>query len=138
MSTPDVDAALRRYPRRGASPPPPHRTRCLTMWSWRRRDVRRTCLRCGTVWIVSHALAKAPRASKWQRGVSAPDRLGFRGMDTNAGTAMQLDMAKVRSAHLDHTLSVVSAMDECPSCGALGVFTEERVPRRPRGRADRP
>ena len=45
---------------------------------WRRPDVRRTCLRCGTAWIVPRALARNPRASKWQRGISAPDRLGFR------------------------------------------------------------
>lgn len=50
-------------------------------------------------------------------------------MSTNASTAMQLDLAKARSARLDGQLEIISAMSECPQCGAVGVYAEQPVAR---------
>ena len=70
------------------------------------------------------------RQSKWRRGVSIPDRLGFRGMDTNASAAMRIDLAKQHGAGLERELETVSALAQCPGCGGVGTYTEERAPRR--------
>jgi hypothetical protein len=95
----------------------------------RRRDVVRRCSRCGDKWTVPGALAVAPRVSRRQRGVSARDQLGFRGVNTNAAASMQLDLAKQRGAGLDARMEMVSSMRTCPGCGVVGSFTETPAPR---------
>ncbi|HEV7720488.1 MAG TPA: hypothetical protein VGO60_04360 [Iamia sp.] len=95
----------------------------------RRRDVERRCVRCGDRWFVPGALAAPHRVSKWQRGISAPDHLGFRGMTTNATASMQLDLAKPRAARLDAQMEVISALATCPGCGGVGTYVEQPVPR---------
>jgi hypothetical protein len=101
--------------------------------------VVRHCIRCGDTWAVPRALASQARVSKWQRGVSAPDHLGFRGMTTNASASMQLDMAKAKSARFDARMTTVAVMNECPGCGAVGTYVETRAPRRRRlARAHQP
>lgn len=101
------------------------------MWP-RRRDVLRRCVRCGDTWTVPGALASPRRPSKWQRGISLPDRNAFQGMTTNAAASMQLEMAARRGARLDSELETVSALSICPGCGGVGTYVEQRVPRRRR------
>ncbi len=55
--------------------------------------------------------------------------MGFRGMDTNASTALRIEMAKARGADADRALAVRAAFDECPSCGAVGVYVDRKAPR---------
>jgi hypothetical protein len=95
----------------------------------RRRSVERTCTSCSETWTVPGALAQAPRVSRRQRGVALRDQRAFRGMDSNAATAMQIELARQRSAALDARMELVSAMRSCPGCGAVGVFTETKGPR---------
>lgn len=83
-------------------------------------------MRCGDTWIVPHALARGPRASRRGRGISRPDHLGF-GMTTNASASMQLDLAKQRGDRLDATLSTVSVMGTCLGCGGVDTYVERRA-----------
>lgn len=92
----------------------------------------RRCLRCGESWTVPGALASSRRASRWQRGVSAPDHLGLQGMTTNAAAAMRIEMAKAKGSRLDAELATTSLLAECPGCGAVGTYAERRLPRRRR------
>lgn len=95
----------------------------------RRRDVVRRCVRCGETWTVPGALARPPRVSKWQRGISLPEHNTYGGMTTNATASYRLEEARRRSDRLDTELGTVSAFGTCPACGAVGAYVETPAPR---------
>jgi len=94
--------------------------------------VIRRCLRCGETWRVPGDLAAPPRRTGFRRGggVSAVDYMATRGMHTNAMAGILLNMAKERSRPAGAQPESDAQMAACPSCGAVGVYGQTRVPRR--------
>lgn len=84
------------------------------------RDRIRTCLRCHETWRVPYHLAKQPRASKWGRGVSMPDRNMYmgRGAMFDAALRYQLDEAARRGSTLDRDLALTAELSRCRRCGS--------------------